>query len=62
MDTLFMDSAHLRVRHINNKGNRGTGFRKAKSSMGDHGIYWPGPLRALVKGARTWAVLRRNRW
>ena len=42
------------------EARRSFAWRKAESRAGDQGRDLPGPLRALVRGARTRAALRRN--
>ena len=68
-------STNVGVRGVNSKGDRSTRFRvseyrdcskellgedEGRVELGDQRRDLPGPLRVLVRGARTWAEFRRN--
>ena len=55
------EGIRLRVSNTGMEARRGLVWKKAESSSSDQRRDFPGPLRAMVRGARTRAVLRRNR-
>ena len=59
MELLLKDGANMGVR-TGTADKRSLAAEKVESNMGLHWSDFPGPLRALVRGARTRAVEQRK--